>query len=55
MLVDHVQCNHIEEEVKKLYFQNAVIYLDLNEEVLNHKRKSEFLKFLERDEKFAMK
>lgn len=43
------------EEARKIYLLNSRIYMDPKEEedILN--RRPDFLKFLERDEKFALK
>jgi hypothetical protein len=53
--VSVLMCESQLKETRQLYFENAQIRLDPQEEEDFHKTKNPVLKFLERDEKYGFK
>ena len=55
VLIHEKESEEIIEKIENLYFQNSSIYLDIKEQQEFDQSKNEFMKFLERDEREAMK
>ena len=55
VLIHEKESEEIIEKIENLFFQNSSIYLDIKEQQEFDQSKNEFMKFLERDEREAMK
>ena len=55
VLIHEKESDEIIEKIENLFFQNSSIYLDIKEQQEFDQSKNEFMKFLERDEREAMK
>ena len=55
MLVHEQDSEETTRRIEKLYFQNSSIYLNSSEQRAFDKSKNEFMRFLERDEREALK